>query len=356
MPLLSGRSPETPVDDRQTRDRAAPGPDADQSATESNLSGAAAALFLMAIFAGSALGLTAPAAGAALSAGVDPTLFAMIFLLLFELRLNAVLRAFANLRFLTLALGANFVIAPLIGFAIAALLLSDQSLLFTGLVIYFAAPCTDWFLGFTRMAGGDTTLGAALIPINLFMQLLLFPLWLWLFTSHDGLVDFAAVPGVLAQWFLLPLIGAQVFRFCLQRLLSESRFERLVSWVGHVVTLAIAGLILQIFAANIGAIVGRLELFGVVLVATFLFFMAIFFAGQSLSRLAGLPYPQHALLAMTMAARNAPLMLAVTAVALPDQPLILTVLVIGMLLEFPYLTGLKQVLLRRRSRWRNAAA
>jgi len=49
---------------------------------------------------------------------------------------------------------------------------------------------------------------------------------------------------------------------------------------------------------------------------------------------------------MTIAARNAPLMLAVTMVALPDQPLIYAAIVIGMLLEFPHLTALQRVLMR----------
>ena len=69
-----------------------------------------------------------------------------------------------------------------------------------------------------------------------------------------------------------------------------------------------------------------------------------------LVRVFRLPYPQQALLAMTTAARNAPLMLAVTAVAIPDQPLTLATIVIGMLVEFPHLTALKQVLLARRHR------
>ncbi|WP_353428968.1 MULTISPECIES: hypothetical protein [Paracoccus] len=69
-----------------------------------------------------------------------------------------------------------------------------------------------------------------------------------------------------------------------------------------------------------------------------------------LVRLFRLPDPQQALLAMTTAARNAPLMLAVTAVAIPDQPSTLATIVIGMLVEFPHLTALKQVLLARRHR------
>ena len=333
---------------RRRPDRDAPAP--------GGLSGSGvAALFLGAMLVGSALGLTAPAVGATLSAGADAALLLMIFLLFFELRLGAVAGAFRNLRFLALAWGANFLIVPVIGFAIAALVLPHQSLFFVGLMIYFLAPCTDWFLGFTRMARGDTALGAALIPINLLTQLLLFPLWLWLLTRHTGLVDVATLPGILAHWFLLPLIAAQVLRFVLNRLLPERLFERLLSSVGHLVPLAIAALILQIFAAHIGGIATQLEVFAAIFLAVFLFFAATFFAGEALSRLAGLAYPQRALLANTMAARNAPLMLAVTAVAIPDQPLILVALVIGMLVEIPHLTALKQLLLWQRSRQRSRA-
>ena len=53
---------------------------------------------------------------------------------------------------------------------------------------------------------------------------------------------------------------------------------------------------------------------------------------------------------MSSAARNAPLMLAVTMAALPDQPLIYAALVIGMLVEFPHLTALRRLLLSARRR------
>ncbi len=45
---------------------------------------------------------------------------------------------------------------------------------------------------------------------------------------------------------------------------------------------------------------------------------------------------------------DAGMMLAVVAIAIPDQPLILAALVIGMLVEFPHLTTLKMILLRKR--------
>lgn len=306
------------------------------------------ALLAGAIALGAVVGLLSPDLGGRLSAGTDPTLLLLVALLFFEVRLRAVAAGFANLRFMAIAWGANFLIVPVIGFGIASLFLSGQPLLFTGLLIYFLSPCTDWFLGFTRMAKGDTALGAALIPINMISQLLLYPAWLWLFASYTGIADLGAIPDVLLEWFLIPFIAAQALRFALSKLLPEGAFARLSQWVGFAIPLVTAVLIVQIFAGNIGTVADHLYAFAVILVAIFLFFVATFLMGEGLARLFRLPYPQQALLAMTTAARSAPLMLAVTAVAIPDQPLILAAIVIGMLVEFPHLTALKQVLLARR--------
>ncbi|MEM9100497.1 MAG: arsenic resistance protein [Pseudomonadota bacterium] len=305
------------------------------------------ALFLGAIAIGSGLGLTDPALGARLSDGIDPTLLAMVGLLFFEVRLRSVVAGLANLRFIALAWAANFLVVPLIGFAIASLFLSGAPLLYTGLLIYFLAPCTDWFLGFTRMARGDTALGAALLPINMITQLLLFPVWLWLITRNTGVVDFEAIPEVLLQWFLVPFIVAQAARWLLGQVVSAAAFVRICSGVGSAIPFVTAALILQIFAANVTTIAAHLEAFGLILLAIFVFFLMTYALGEGLARLFKLPHAEQALLAMTTAARNAPLMLALTAIAIPDQPLVYAALVIGMLVEFPHLIGLKQVLLAK---------
>ncbi|MEL6464796.1 MAG: arsenic resistance protein [Pseudomonadota bacterium] len=273
----------------------------------------------------------------------------MIGLLFFELRLSGVFKAFGNLRFLAIAWGANFLVVPIVGFAIANLVLADEPLLFIGLMIYFLAPCTDWFLAFTRMAQGDTELGAALIPINLVTQLLLFPLWLWLFTPTTSLVDVGAVAELLVQWFLLPFVIAQTLRIGLEKLLPAPRMERVCAWTTHLLPLVLAALILQIFASSIGGVASHIDAVALVVVAVLMFFSIIFFVGFGIARLARLNYPQFALLSMTLAARNAPLMLALVTVAIPNQPLLLAVIVLGMLVEIPLLTALKHLLLRRHS-------
>jgi ACR3 family arsenite transporter len=118
--------------------------------------------------------------------------------------------------------------------------------------------------------------------------------------------------------------------------------------VGAAIPLVLAALIVQIFAAHIGAILGHIDAFAIVVAALVVFFALTYVLGNLLSTLFGFDYPEHALLAMTTAARNAPLMLALTMVALPGQPLVYAAIVIGMLVEFPHLTVIRALLLRRR--------
>lgn len=312
-------------------------------------------LILMAsVLAGSLVGYATPDAGQWLGHCVDPTLLTLVALLCFGVRLQALRQVQQHGRFLAVALLANFVCMPLLGYGVASLFLGGHPLFMLGLVIYFMAPCTDWFLGFTRLAHGNVALGMTLIPLNMTLQLLLYPLYLQLFTQHAVTVEAGVIGSTLLQWFLLPLGVALATHQLLRALLGAARFEALFAHVDQSVPWVIGLLVLEIFANNIAVMLEHRGLFAWAMLAVFTFFVLTFALGEGLSRLLRLQYPEHALLSMTTAARNAPLMLAVTLVALPDQPLIYAALVIGMLVEFPHLTALRRVLLSRHRPHRTA--
>lgn len=324
---------------------------------ETPAAGAAPALLLSAaILAGALLGWAAPAAGEWLGGQVDGTVLLLVGLLLFEVEFAALRRALSHRRFLALALGLNFLAVPAAGYGIAALLLPGEPLFFTGLVIYFMAPCTDWFLGFTRLAGGNVALGTVLLPVNMILQLLLYPFYLGLFAQGTVPLETAALGETLLRWFLLPAAAAVLLRQGLRRLLPPAAFARLLCRAGRAVPAVMALLVLQIFAANLAVLLGHVAVFAVMLLAVFLFFAVTWLIAETAARLAGLAYPERALLAMITAARNAPMMLGVTAIALPDQPLVHAAIVIGMLVEFPHLTALRQLLLRSARRRRPAVS
>lgn len=317
------------------------------SSLQEDLPGATITSFILitGIVTGSLLGHFVPATGEWLGNRVDYTLLALVGLLFFGVRFGTLFQAVRSVRFLTIALLANFVAVPLIGYGIASLFLSAHPLFIVGLVIYFMSPCTDWFLSFTRLAGGNVALGTALIPINMTVQLLLYPLYLQWFTQNTVQIEAGTIGTNLLQWFLLPLLVAVTAHQTLRLLLKPTWFECVLEKADQATPWVTALLVLQIFADNIAVILAHLSVFIWVLLAVFTFFLFTFLLGEGLSRLFQFRYPEHALLTMTIAARNAPLMLAVTMAALPDQPLIYAALVIGMLVEFPHLTALRHLLL-----------
>jgi ACR3 family arsenite efflux pump ArsB len=305
-------------------------------------------LLVAAIIAGAALGHLSPKTGEAFGAYVDHTVLALVALLMFEVQFSELRRSWSNIHFLSITWMANFIAVPTIGFAIASFFLSGQPLFFTGLIIYFMAPCTDWFLGFTRLANGNTALGAVLLPINMITQLLLYPVYLYLFAGGAAPVDVGTVGNALLQWFLVPAAAAVLGHQILRCALPRAVFSRVLACVGYAVPFVIALLVLEIFSSNITVLVENASVFAVMLFAIFLFFVATFALGEVISKLAGFAYPEHVLLTMTTAARNAPMMLGVTMIAIPEQPLIYAAIIIGMLVEFPHLTALRQILMSSR--------
>ncbi len=304
---------------------------------------------IAAILIGSLIGGKSPDIGETAGACVDPLILGLVFLLFFELRLAPIARATRHLRFLSIAWVANFLLIPAIGWGVASLFLSGQPLLYTGLLIYFMAPCTDWFLGFTRLAGGDTALGSVLLPVNLISQLLLYPVYLALFAGAGAAVDLPGMVSSLWQWFVIPFALGLAGHLILRRILPAQGFDGVLKTVGFLIPCILAALVGCIFAANITTILGHASAFALILAAVFAFFIITWYLGEFLSRRFRLAQPERVLLTMTTAARNAPLMLGLTTAVMPDQPLIHAAIIIGMLVEFPHLTALSQLLLRKKS-------
>ena len=303
-------------------------------------------LFLSAILAGSLLGALTPTIAATVGSATDPLILLLVGTLFFTLRLDGLPALRRAPRTVLLAVGMNFLAIPLLALALTTVLPNDALRL--GVLIYCLAPCTDWFLGFTRLAGGDTTTCAALIPVQLVLQLLLYPVWLHLFAGEQVETTIAAAGPTLLTWFVLPAGIGLGARLVLRLSAPAAARQRIVAVADQAVPAVIAAVILTIFAGNVDTILADLTSFGWVLAVVFWFFAATYALGEGVARLARLRYPEHALLTMTTSARNAPLMLAVTTIALPDQPVTHAAIALGMLVEFPHLTALTQLLRRRR--------
>jgi arsenite transporter len=216
-----------------------------------------------------------------------------------------------------------------------------------GLFIYFLAPCTDWFLGFTRAAKGDTAIGALLVPINMLTQILLYPFYIYLFTNSSVPMQIHGVVESLGMLFVLPLCCALIGRYLVARYGSK-KVDKVVNFMtDEGVFLFLFVLIFVIFVSNIGTLVQNAQYLPMMILAIIIFFITSFFIAEFASKFFNISHPKKVLLTFTTAARNSQLMLGITAALFPGQPLLYAAIIIGLLVEFPHLIIITQIFINK---------
>lgn len=280
------------------------------------------------------------------SSMTDFFIIAMLFLLFYNISLADFFKGVGNRKYISLALLSNFIGLPVLAFVLSYVFADSSNAIFMGLIIYLVAPCTDWFLGFTKLANGDVEVNSALLPFNLLMQILLLPVYLFLFTANSIIVPVDALLEVFIYWVLLPFAFAQFIRYVISKINSEF-LAKSSQPVETLVLIAIVMLVFSIFNSNIASLLENTELLPRILVVILIFFITSFFIARLVARLAAMSKKEEISLTMTTAARNSPLMLVVSLVFFPQEPLIHLVLVIGMLVEFPHLITITYLLKRQ---------
>lgn len=312
------------------------------------------ALLVGAILVGSGLGVAVPGLADTAAGLTEPLILALVTLLLAGLRFDGVAALRRAPRAVAVALVLNFACIPLVAWAVSSALMFDEPALRIGVVLYCLFPCTDWFLGFTRLAGGDTVVGAALIPLNMALQLALFPLHLHLLVGTGPVTLGWDSWAGLVTWFAIPAAIAFAARAALRTTAGRHAEDTLRRGCDAMVPWVLAALVLSLFVGNVATMAEHPTAFLRVLLAVFLFLVVTYALGELAARWLALTYREHALVVMTTSARNAPLILALTVVALPDRPLIHAAIVLGMLVELPHLTALQYLLRRSEGRSRRS--
>ncbi|MFT4244895.1 MAG: arsenic resistance protein [Candidatus Woesearchaeota archaeon] len=272
-----------------------------------------------------------------------------IIALVFSVFLQIPLKNFISLnkivsykKYISIAWMLNFIFIPTIAFVLALLFFDRESAIFLGILIYLIAPCTDWVLGFTKKCEGDEVANSLLLPINLFSQIILLPIYLLLFVGVETFPQVDILFETLIIWIIFPLFLAQFCRFIINKYSKNNSLIDKYSPIMMDISLII--LIIQIFSLNIEVLLEYSSSIPLILLVIFIFFIVIYYLVKMISKFFKLSQNLEKSLTMTTAARNAPLMFAVSLVLFPEMVLIHSVIIIGMLLEFPHLILLSHIL------------
>lgn len=258
-------------------------------------------------------------------------------------------QAFRHRRFMAALIIGNFVMVPLVVWILATLLLNDPKLQF-GVFLVLLVPCTDWFLTFTYLGGGNLPLAIAATPILLLLQSLLLPLYLWLFTAGSLAteIDPTAFVDALVGLILLPLGAALLTEKWAESHPSGECWLKLIAWL----PIPLLSLVLLLIAASqVNVLITQplAPLANVILI--FVAFLVLNgYLARWLGHWASLDTPSNRTLAFSLGTRNSFVVLPF-ALALPDTwSVVVTIVVVQPLVELTgmivYLWWLPQHLLK----------
>ena len=107
----------------------------------------------------------------------------------------------------------------------------DEPAIRLGVLLVLLVPCTDWFISFTHLGGGDGARAIAAAPVLLIVQLVLLPVYIWLFMG-DLAIELAVGSHLLPAFFGL-IVTPLILAWLTERMaLRHQQAQTLVSWLG----------------------------------------------------------------------------------------------------------------------------
>jgi len=166
-------------------------------------------IYFAVVIAAVAFGLLAPGAAHHLEALVTLAIAVLMYAMFLQIPFLDLRQGLGNRRFMTALLLANFILVPLLVWAITRGLVEHPAILI-GALLVLLTPCIDYVVVFTHIGKGDSRLTLAATPVLLLVQLVLLPVYLAVMLGDGSEVTIAIAPFVeaFALLIVLPMVLA----------------------------------------------------------------------------------------------------------------------------------------------------